>query len=89
MPSENYRYYRLDSGGHLYMAEWFHAENDEDAIAQIGAKHPYAKCEIWQGKRVVAQLSPRPFDPDDPNLQHAVGERLSAFALKMRGGLEA
>lgn len=59
MPSENYRYYCLDSTGRLYAAQWFHAENDEDAIRQIEAKHPGYKCEIWQGKRLVGRLAPR------------------------------
>jgi len=56
---ENYRYYCLDSTGHLYGAEWFHAETDDDAIAQIEEKHPDGICEIWKGKRLVAKLSPR------------------------------
>ena len=59
MPSENYRYYCLDGAGHLHDAEWFHAESDEDAIAQIETKHPGSLCEIWQDKRLVAKLSPR------------------------------
>lgn len=58
MSSENYRYYCLDSTGHLHFAEWFEAEHDEDAIAQIEAKHPRELCEIWQGTRLVAKLSP-------------------------------
>ena len=59
MPSGNYRYYCLDSTGHLYGAEWFDAETDEDAIAQIEVKHPDGMCEIWQDKRLVAKISPR------------------------------
>ena len=59
MPSDNYRYYCLDGVGHLHSAEWFHAETDEDAIAQIEAKHPDGTCEIWQDERLVAKLSPR------------------------------
>lgn len=59
MPPENYRYYRLDRDGHLYGAEWFHAETDEHAISQIEAEHPDCTCEIWQGKRLVANLSHR------------------------------
>ena len=58
MPSENYRYYCLDSTGHLHSADWFYAESDEDAIAHIEAKHPDGKCEIWQGNRLVATLAP-------------------------------
>lgn len=59
MPSENYRYYCLDGAGHLHEAEWFYAESDADAIAQIVAGHSDATCEIWHGKRLVASLTPR------------------------------
>jgi hypothetical protein len=59
MPSENYRYYRLDGTGRLHDAAWFHAVNDADAIAQVSAMHPDAKCEIWQGQRLVASISPQ------------------------------
>ena len=58
MPSEHYRYYRLDGVGHLHSAEWFEAEHDDDAIAQIKAKHPDDKCEIWKGPRLIASLAP-------------------------------
>ena len=59
MPPNNYRYYCLDGAGQLHGAEWFHAESDEDAVAQIEAKHPDGLCEIWQSKRLVAKISPR------------------------------
>ena len=55
---ETYRYYCLDSLGHLHGAEWFDATDDEDAVAQIEAQHADAKCEIWQGNRLVAKLAP-------------------------------
>ena len=58
MASENYRYYCLDGAGHLHDAEWFYAESDEDAVAQIGAQHPDSKSEIWQGRRFVATVAP-------------------------------
>lgn len=58
MPQENYRSYCLDGAGHLHDAEWFYAENDGDAIAQILAKYPDGKCEIWQAHRLVARMSP-------------------------------
>ena len=56
MPSETYRYYCLDSTGHLHFAEWFHAHDDEEAIAQTKAKHPDSKCEVWHGRRLVATV---------------------------------
>jgi hypothetical protein len=59
MTFESYRYYSLDGVGHLQGATWFDAENDEHAIAQIEAKHPDAKCEIWQGRRLIASVAPR------------------------------
>ena len=58
MAPENYRYYCLDAAGRLHDAVWFHAESDADAVAQIEAKHPDSKCEIWQGTRLVAKLEP-------------------------------
>lgn len=58
MPVQDYRYYCLDGSGHLHEAEWFQAANDKDAIAQISAKHPDSKCEIWRGSRMVASISP-------------------------------
>lgn len=58
MSSENYRYYCLDGAGRLHDAAWFVAESDEDAINQIKATHPDSTCEIWQGKRLVAALTP-------------------------------
>ena len=39
MSSENYRYYCLDGAGHLHSAEWFVADNDEQAVALIEAEH--------------------------------------------------
>jgi hypothetical protein len=87
MLPETYRYYHLDGAGHLHDAEWFEAENDEDAIAQISSKHPDSKCEIWRGTRLVASLSPDPFDPDDADLQRAVGERPPGLAQTRRLGL--
>lgn len=89
MPSENYRYYHLDGDGRLHFAEWFPAESDEQATEQIRVIHPDAKCEIWQGNRLVAKLQPNGFSPDDPDLQNAVGKRLSALALRIELGLEA
>lgn len=59
MALDTYRYYCLDGTGHLHSAEWFEADSDEDAVAQIEVLHPDALCEIWQGHRLVAKLSPK------------------------------
>ena len=59
MLSQSYRYYCLDSVGHLHSAEWFEAENDEQAAALIEEKHADSICEVWQGKRLVAKIAPK------------------------------
>jgi hypothetical protein len=58
MSSQTYRYYCLDGVGHLHLAEWFEADNDENATRLIEQMHPDGRCEIWQGQRLVAKLSP-------------------------------
>ena len=56
MSTKNYRYYCLDGTGSLHSADWFHAESDEAAVAQIEARHPDCTCEIWRGRSLVASL---------------------------------
>jgi hypothetical protein len=58
MPPRNYRYYCLDRTGQLHNSVMFQAESDEDAVAQIAAKHPHDQCEVWEGRRLVATLKP-------------------------------
>ena len=50
MPSENYRYYCLDSQGQLHDAAWFAAASDEEAIAQVEAKHRGASARSGRAK---------------------------------------
>ena len=59
MSLEPYRYSCLDSTGHLYNGQWLDVQSDEEAVAIIAAKHPDSKCEVWQGRRLVATLSPK------------------------------
>ena len=56
----NYRYYCLDAAGQLHRAESFDADSDEQAAQLIRQKHPDCKCEVWNGNRLVATLSPEP-----------------------------
>ena len=58
MFQDRYRYYRLDKAGSLHSAEWLDADSDADAIAQIARTYPEERCEIWEGRRLVAELSP-------------------------------
>ena len=59
MAQDTYRYYCLDVAGHLHSAEWFNADSDQDAIAQIETLYPDALSEIWSAGRLVAKLEPR------------------------------
>jgi len=53
----NYRLYCLDAHGHISMAEWIYAADDEDAIRQAQTlKQDAQKCEVWDGNRLVARL---------------------------------
>ena len=67
--STKYRYFCLDAFGELHGAQWFYADSDEEAAAQIGAKHPHARCEIWQDQRLVAKLGFDSSDAHDPIVQ--------------------
>lgn len=59
MPAENYRYYCLDPTGQLHRAEWFQADDDEQAIQLVADKHPSSHCEIWHGDRLVGKVEPK------------------------------
>ena len=56
-PSQKtYRVYCYDGAHHIVTAELIDAASDEEAIAKAEAAGFGTKCEIWQGKRLVAQL---------------------------------
>jgi hypothetical protein len=55
--SGKYRLYCLDARGHISMAEWIDAADDQDAIRQAQTlKQDAQKCEVWDGNRLVARL---------------------------------
>jgi hypothetical protein len=55
----DYRLYCLDGTGKLHFAEDFRAGSADEAITKARELKPDAvKCEIWQGKRLVATLGP-------------------------------
>ena len=54
-----YRLYSLDGSGHIGLADWLEVPTDQDAIEEAHRlKRTAAKCEIWQGARLIAALSP-------------------------------
>lgn len=55
-PKKTYRVYCLDASEQMVTAELIEAASDEDAIAQAQANGFGDKCEIWQARRLVAEL---------------------------------
>lgn len=54
-PPKTYRVYAYDMGQNSVTADFVKAADDEEAIAKAQACAA-SKCEIWDGKRLVAQI---------------------------------
>ena len=53
----DYKLYCLDGAKRIQRAaDVIHAARDEDAIAQVRALDMPTACEIWQGRRLVANI---------------------------------
>jgi len=49
--------YCLDGAGEIELADWIEAADDADAVRQAQKlKKDARKCEVWQGRRLVATL---------------------------------
>ena len=55
-PPTSYRIYCFDAARGIVSADWLAATDDHDAIARTEVMDFGCKCEIWEGKRLVAQL---------------------------------
>jgi hypothetical protein len=55
-PQIPYRVYCYDAAHKVVTADWLDADSDEEAIEKARAAGFGSKCEIWHGKRLVAQL---------------------------------
>ena len=56
----SYKLYCMQSQGNLHFAEWIDARDDAEAIATARKlKKDALKCEIWDGRRLVAVLDAR------------------------------
>lgn len=82
MSSETYRYYRLGGSGHLAYAKWIEATSNEDAVAQVEAKFPGERSEVWLGSRLVATLSPQQSDGDARGPQGTIGKCVPKFGAR-------
>jgi hypothetical protein len=50
--------YCFDIGRKTVTADFIKAASDEEAIAKAEEAYPGCKCEVWDSKRLVAQLEP-------------------------------
>lgn len=55
-PPKTYRIYCYDGDNKAVTADFINASSDEVAVAKAEAKGFGSKCEIWDGRRLVAQL---------------------------------
>lgn len=55
-PKKTYRVYCYDSVHKVVSVELISAASDEDAIAEAEAQGFGSRCEIWDGRRLVAHL---------------------------------
>lgn len=55
-PPKTYRVYCYDGDHKVVTADWLEAVTDEEAIAKAKAAGFGSKCEIWDGRRLVAEL---------------------------------
>lgn len=56
-PNKTYRVYCFDAARRMVTADFIDAVSDEEAIAKAEAKGFGSKCEIWDGRRLVAELA--------------------------------
>jgi hypothetical protein len=56
-PTKTYRIYCYDARMNTVSSDLVEAESDEQAVAHAHAAGFGSKCEVWEGNRLVAQLS--------------------------------
>jgi hypothetical protein len=66
--TRSYRLYCFDEARKIVLADWLKAIDDVDAIARAEAGGYGTRCELWDGRRLVAELSSAP--PQDSRDRH-------------------
>ena len=56
-PLKSYRVYSYDAAHHIVSADIIEATSDEEVVATAEAAGFGSRCEIWDQRRMVAQLS--------------------------------
>ena len=52
----SYRLYGLDGVSKVASGEWIEADDDHEAIEAARKRLDGGRCEVWQGRRLVARL---------------------------------
>jgi hypothetical protein len=55
-----YRVYHLDGAGKVSSAEWIEAADDDSAIESARRLKKTARCELWQGSRLIGTVDEPP-----------------------------
>jgi len=55
----NYRLYCCDGVGKVWATEWLKAATDQEAIDAARQMDVGIKCEVWEGRRLVATIEPQ------------------------------
>lgn len=56
-PTKTYRVYCFDGVHKMLTSDFIEAASDDEAIAAAEAKGYGSRCEVWDGRRLVAELS--------------------------------
>ncbi len=64
VPVAAYRLYFIDGAGKFTAAEWIEADGDESAVDAAHALNKSVRCELWQGRRLIARIEPGSPAPD-------------------------
>ena len=51
-----YRLYCLGDRDEIIASHWVKAPTDEEALEMVKKEHPNSRCELWHGKRLIAEV---------------------------------
>ena len=79
-----YRLYAMDGLGRINLADWIHAESDEEAVAKARqVEHGRVICEVWLQRRLVCTLRSGELGSESPSSPERRSERPSRLLERM------
>lgn len=79
-----YRLYAMDGLGRINLADWIHAESDEEAVAKARqVEHGRVICEVWLQRRLVCTLRSDELGSESPSSPEPRSERPSRLLERM------